>query len=66
MREVCSLVWSMLVSLFWSRAAFVAEILILRHQLNIQRRHLPKRLTLPWIARSLLGCIVWCQVPSLR
>ena len=35
----------MLVSLFRSRAALEAEILILRHQLNIQRRHLPKRLT---------------------
>jgi hypothetical protein len=31
--------------LFQSRASLGAEILILRHQLNIQRRHLPKRLT---------------------
>jgi transposase InsO family protein len=45
MREACSLVWSVLVLLFWSRASLEAEILILRHQLNIQRRHLPKRLT---------------------
>ena len=35
----------MLVLLFQSRASLKAEILILRHQLNIQRRHLPKRLT---------------------
>jgi hypothetical protein len=35
-----------LVLLFRSRATLEAEILILRHQLNIQRRHLPKRLTL--------------------
>ena len=34
----------MLVSLFRSRVSLEAEILILRHQLNIQRRHLPKRL----------------------
>jgi hypothetical protein len=40
------LVWSVLVLLFQSRASLGAEILILRHQLNIQRRHLPKRLTL--------------------
>src|ERR1700746_2213425 len=44
MREACSLVWSVLVRLFRSRASLEAEILILRHQLNIQRRHLPKRL----------------------
>ena len=45
MREACSLVWSVLVLLFRSRASLEAEILILRHQLNIQRRHLPKKLT---------------------
>ena len=45
MGEACSLVWSVLVLLFRSRASLEAEILILRHQLNIQRRHLPKRLT---------------------
>jgi hypothetical protein len=37
------MVWSVLVSLFRSRVALEAEILILRHQLNIQRRHAPKR-----------------------
>src|SRR6185295_7151406 len=44
MRETYSLVWSVLVLLFRSRVSLEAEILILRHQLNIQRRHLPKRL----------------------
>src|SRR6267142_3812688 len=44
MREAYSMVWSVLVSLFRSRVSLEAEILILRHQLNIQRRHLPKRL----------------------
>jgi hypothetical protein len=44
MREACSLVWSALVLLFRSRASLESEILILRHQLNIQRRHLPNRL----------------------
>jgi hypothetical protein len=43
MREACSLVWSVLALLFRSRASLEAEILILRHQLNIQRRHLPRR-----------------------
>jgi transposase InsO family protein len=44
MSEACSLVWSLLAALFRSRASLEAEILILRHQLNIQRRHLPRRL----------------------
>jgi transposase InsO family protein len=46
MREAYSLVWSVLVLLFRSRVSLEAEILILRHQLNIQRRHLPKRLAI--------------------
>src|SRR5215470_12370503 len=41
MREAYSLVWSVLVLLFRSRVSLEAEILILRHQLNIQ--HVPKR-----------------------
>ena len=41
--EAYSLVWSVLVLLFRSRVSLEAEILILRHQLNIQRRHVPKR-----------------------
>jgi transposase InsO family protein len=46
MREACSLIWTALVRLFRTRASLVAEILVLRHQINIQRRHLPKRQTL--------------------
>jgi hypothetical protein len=45
MREARSLIWTALVRLFRSRASLVAEILVLRHQINIQRRHLPKRQT---------------------
>lgn len=50
MREVCSLVWSVLVLLFRSRVSLETEILILRHQLNIQ--HLPKR---RWKSRHRCG-----------
>jgi hypothetical protein len=46
MREACSLTWAALVRLFRSRASLVAEILVLRHQINIQRPHLPKRLAI--------------------
>src|SRR6266852_2847661 len=45
MREACSLIWSALVLLFRSRASLAAEILVLRHQINILRLHSPKRQT---------------------
>ena len=45
MREACSLVWTALVGLFRSPASLAAEILVLRHQINILRRHSPKRQT---------------------
>ena len=51
MREACSLVWSVLVLLFRSRVSLEAEILILRHQLNIQRRHVPKRVAFSAVDR---------------
>src|ERR1700694_1329328 len=39
MREACSLIWTALVGLFRSRASLAAETLVLRHQINILRRH---------------------------
>src|SRR6266566_4104210 len=45
MKEACSLIWSALVLLFRSRASLAAEILVLRHQINILRRHSRKRQT---------------------
>src|ERR1700704_1815473 len=45
MREACSLIWTALGGLFRSRASLAAEILVLRHQINILRRHSPKRQT---------------------
>ena len=63
MREACSLVWSVLVLLFRSRASLEAEILILRHQLNIQRRHLPKKLSFNAIDR-LIFVGLYRLVPS--
>jgi hypothetical protein len=51
MKEAYSLVWSVLALFFRSRVSLEAEILILRHQLNIQRgtcrRDWP---SVPWIA----------------
>src|ERR1700674_201669 len=45
MREALSLIWTALVGLFRSPASLAAEILVLRHQINIPRRHSPKRQT---------------------
>ena len=43
MRDICRLLWCALVGLFRSRASLEAEILLLRHQLNVLRRKSPKR-----------------------
>ena len=44
MSDLCRLIWCALIGLFRSRAALEAEILVLRHQLNVLRRNSPKRL----------------------
>src|SRR3974377_486171 len=43
MVDLCRLVWWVVAGLFRSRAALHAEILVLRHQLNVLRRKSPKR-----------------------
>src|SRR5258705_8072545 len=55
MSEACSLIWSALVGLFRLRVSLVAEILVLRHQINIQRRHSPKRQTFSTADRLILA-----------
>ena len=44
MRDAFSLIWLALIGLFRSRASLQAEILTLRHQLNVLRRKSPQRL----------------------
>src|SRR3979411_1072677 len=51
MRDVCSLIWLALIGLFRSRASLQAEILTLRHQLNVLRRKSPRRLAFSSIDR---------------
>src|SRR5499433_3880402 len=54
MSDSCRLIWCVLIGLFRSRAALEAEILVLRHQLNVLRRKSPKRVALSSIDRLLL------------
>ena len=51
MKDVCSLIWLALIGLFRSRASLQAEILTLRHQLNVLRRKAPQRLNFSNIDR---------------
>ena len=44
MRDVLKLIWWGLIGLCRSRASLEAEILVLRHQVNVLRRRSPKRL----------------------
>src|SRR6266851_2307890 len=59
MRDVCSLIWLALVGLFRSRASLEAEILTLRHQLNVLRRKSPKRLALRNLDRLVFAGLCW-------
>ena len=54
MGNLCRLIWYALIGMFQSRAALEAEILVLRHQLNVVRRSCPKRVALNSIDRLLL------------
>ena len=51
MRDAFSLIWLALIGLFRSRASLQAEILTLRHQLNVLRRKSPQRLSFSNIDR---------------
>src|SRR4029077_8627487 len=50
-RDVCRLICLALIGLFRSRASLQAEILTLRHQLNVLRRKSPQRLSFSNIDR---------------
>ena len=49
------MIWLALVGLFQSRVSLEAEILALRHQLNVLRRKSPQRLTFSSIDRLVFG-----------
>jgi transposase InsO family protein len=51
MSDLCRLIWAAVVGLFRPQAALKAEVLILRHQLNVLRRRSPKRMAFNCIDR---------------
>jgi hypothetical protein len=54
MSDLFGLIWCAVIGLFRSRAALQAEVLILRHQLNVLRRKAPKRVALGNVDRVVL------------
>ena len=51
MGDLCRLIWCAVAVVFRSRAALQAEILVLRHQLNVLRRRSPRRVRLSNVDR---------------
>jgi hypothetical protein len=55
MNELCRLIWCGLMGFFRSRASLEAEIVVLRHQLNVLRQKSPKRPTFGNIDRLIFA-----------
>jgi transposase InsO family protein len=64
MGELFGFIWCAIAGLFRSRAALQAEILVLRHQLNVLRRRSPKRVVLGNIDR-LVFCGLYRLSPTV-
>ena len=66
MGDMLKLIWWAVIGLFRSRASLEAEILTLRHQLNVLRRKSPKRLTFSNLDRLIFAtplcrCAAHCE-----
>src|SRR5271167_115080 len=66
MSDLCRLIWSAVFALFRSRAALHAEILFLRHQLNVLHRRSPKRVALSNIDRLVFAGLYCLGSSSAR
>ena len=66
MGNLCRLIWYALIGMFQSRAALEAEILVLRHQLNVLRRSCPKRVALNSVDRLLLYRLAPATLDALK
>jgi hypothetical protein len=60
MGELFGFIWCAIAALFRSRAVLQAEILVLRHQLNILRRRSPKRVILGKVDPSYFAGSIAC------
>ena len=57
MGDLCRLIWCVVIGLFRSRAALHAENIVQRHQLNVLRRKLPKRLVFSNVDRLVFASL---------
>jgi hypothetical protein len=57
MSDLCRFIWCALIGLFRSRVALEAEVLVLRHQLNVLRRRCPKRVPFGNIDRLVFAAL---------
>jgi|SRR2546421_12509776 hypothetical protein len=57
MSDLCRLIWCALIGLFRPRAALQAEVLVLRHQLNVLRRKSPQRLAFGNVDRLVFAAL---------
>jgi hypothetical protein len=64
MSDLCRLIWSTIIGLVQSRAALHAEIVVLRHQLNVPRRKSRKRVAFSNIDRPLFAGL-YCFSPKV-
>src|SRR5262249_42528830 len=64
MGDLLKLIWCFVIGLFRSRDALEAEIVALRHQLNVPRRKAPKRLVFSNCDRFVFTCL-YRLVPRL-
>ena len=55
MSDLCRLIWCAVIGLFRSQAVLQAEIVLLRHQLNVLRRRSPKRVNFSNITSSAIA-----------
>jgi hypothetical protein len=65
MCELCRLIRCALIGFFRSLASLEAEILVLRHQLNVLRRKSPKRPTFGNIDRLIFAGVLQPFVPEV-
>jgi hypothetical protein len=59
MGDILKLIWWAVIGLFRSRSSLEAEILTLRHQLNVLRRKSPKRLAFRIFDRLVFAGLYW-------